>query len=486
MNKALKAIFFTGAAVLAVLFFLSITGIIDNNRGNSFGFPYRTDYTCFLLTMALIYAVITNGWLTWLGELGYIVLDAYILWLGGKTSFVLLTLLILCLFYRHYSEEGGVPFRDRGRYGLLSYLFRVIYLPVMLMEFIARSLKLGKCKSAFKKLMSLSFLLCGALSVILALSYRLLKPAWDVLPLPSTYKDRFKFSLMAFEEYPVALTGNDIGMTDGGHTETYGDFYFTLDIGYIRTLLQFGLIAFVALIVILTLIQLFNLRKGYFIPLLTLTVFAVDFTVEFPLTNILLYLVFLAGVLVHADMPDKRACDRLNFAKMPASRRWCLAGFAVLALSVFFIWSVTAYKITDWRGYIPAYNASVVIPGDYPDSGEELLDEAAAYLVSHEDSVCIVSRDNDRESLKDLGIDEERIYFIESAGIDEMLLNASRIIKDNDLPDRLTVCAYSVEQSRIADHAHALGIPVNSIPVKPDDGYFSLFAAEQWRILCGD
>lgn len=91
MNKILRSIIHICSSFVFVLFILSITGLVSNNRGNSFGFAYRTDYTCFLLTLTII-----------------------------------------VLMVRYYRANGGVPFQDKDRYGLISVLFKVLYIPVVL------------------------------------------------------------------------------------------------------------------------------------------------------------------------------------------------------------------------------------------------------------------------------------------------------------------------------------------------------------------
>ena len=58
MKKTLKIIFLAGVAVIVALFLLSVTGIIENNGEETFGFPYKNAYTSFLLAMALVYLVI--------------------------------------------------------------------------------------------------------------------------------------------------------------------------------------------------------------------------------------------------------------------------------------------------------------------------------------------------------------------------------------------------------------------------------------------
>ena len=201
------------------MFFLSLLGIIDNNGGNAFGFFYKAEYVSFLLTLGMILIAVTDGRFTWLGELSLICLDAYMLWLHGKTGFLCLFVLTFVILWRHYRHNGGVPFQDKKSYGFISYLFFVIYLPVRAADLIAEKLKLIRFKQALKRLMVLSVPICFALNCLLVFTYLPLKSFWESVPVLGTFKDRLKFGLMGFQEFPVRLFGNDIYYSEVLRTE---------------------------------------------------------------------------------------------------------------------------------------------------------------------------------------------------------------------------------------------------------------------------
>jgi len=485
MRKALKAIFFTCAAVLVVMFFLSLLGIIDNNRGNSFGFFYRTDYVSFLLTMAMVYIAITDGWVTWLGELGLILLDAYMLWLRGKTGFACLFILTFIILWRHYRRNGGVPFQDKKSYGLISYLFLVIYLPVRAVDWCTTKLKLISLKPVFKRLLMFSFPICFALNLILIYTYQPLKSFWESVPVLGTFKDRLIYGLLGLQEYPIRLFGNDIAQTVLDRSDLHKSLYFVLDSGYMKMLIDYGLIPFLILFGGLTGLLILFYRKNYGIGMMILGVLAVDCIVEYQITNWVLVLVFLVVSYVFPGEGGMKNCDKIIFRNLKPTTRWALGVITAVLLIMMSIWCVTAYRVSTRQIWEPEYNATLVVPGKFLDQDADVLNRAGEYLVAHDDSVCVVSCGDDRDSLILSGIDPARIYICEYESIDEMLTNSHSLITEEELPSRMTICAYNMQLERISRHAEVLHIPINSVTVKPDSNYLILFAGEQWRLLCG-
>ena len=486
MRKALKAIFYTCAAAVVVMFFLSLLGIMDNNRGNSFGFYYRTDYVSFLLSLAMIYIAITDGWLTWLGELGLICLDAYMFWLRGKTGFACLFVLTFIVLWRHYRRNKGIPFQDKDKYGLLSYVFRVVYLPVMAVDTAASKTGSVKLKPVIRKLTVASFPVCFAVNCLLVFTYRPLKSFWENAPVLKTFKDRLIFGLLGFQEYPIRLFGNDMVTTTFGRDEKYHSLFFALDSVYLKFLLDHGLVHFIIFFGIFTVCLIWFYRKNYGIGMMILGVLAVDGIVEYQVYNWLLVLFFVVVASVYSREAGIKDCDKLSFEGWKRSSRWELAVSVTVFAAVFFIWCSTAYSISTRHGFTPECGATLVVP--YSESyDDEVLDEVAEYLKIHEDSVCIVYRYEGAVYLvSHYGIDYDRVIGSGCYDIDEMLTDSYELIQQNDLPPRLTVCCYNMNLERISRHAQEHHIPINSITVKPHEWYLVYFMGEQWRLLCGD
>lgn len=486
MKKALKLIFYAGVAVIVALFFLSITGIIENNRGNSFGWGYRTHYVSFLFTMAIIYLVLNDGWLTWVGELGLICLDGYILWLNGKSVFVCFSLLIFMVFWRHYRRNGGTPFVDRQEYGLLFLMFRLLYLPVAVIDSIVDRFSFRRFKIVLTNLMVLSYPICFIINLILVFSYHKLASFWDSFTVLSTFRDRFVYALIGFREFPVNLFGNAISEYGGDESEVFKAIFFYLDSGYIKVLLDYGIVPFILMFGFATFVQVWNYKKEDIISLTAFSLFAVDCIIEYQAANWVLILAFTIVNRCCCVKSDMSRCGRLSLKDLSRGKRYLLALVATIILTAVALWCMTAYQISSWRGWTPAYDATVVIPGDYMRTDNDLVIEAANYLNTHSDSVCIVNNEKDKDLLLTQGIDDSRIYAVTACSIDEMLMQSYEMIEDNDLPHRLTLCAYNMQQERLSRHARELHIPINSISVKPESLYYVTFTAEQWRLLCGD
>ena len=481
MRKALKAIILTCATLLVVMFVLSLLGIISNYHGNSFGFSDKTTYTSFILALLLSYVVVTDGVFTWTGELGVIILDAYMLWLRSKTAFVLITVLIVVLMLRHYIREGGIPYQDKKSYGAISYIFFVIYQPIKLLALLCARFK--GIKKPVLSLMRFSFLICAVINYCLIFTYRLSRPLWTAVPIIKTFGDRLRFSILAFEEFPVTLFGTDVYYS-GSYGHKYSSLYFIIDSAYVKTLLMQGVIPTIAILIGLTALLCWVYKKGYNVILLAVSLFAVDLVMDYSVAGLLFIVILIPVVIMFTDRPTNKEYGKLNIKRLRSGQRWGMAIVSVAAVIVLSVWCVTAYKITNRIDHSPCYGATLVVPRTVLGAEEDLLDEAYQYLSSHGDAFCIVDCEEDRSVLISNGIDENRVFVQDFIDIDDMLTSSNELIDANDMPNRLTICSYNSQIERISRHAGRLNIAVNSLSVKPQTGYLSVFIAEQWRLIC--
>ena len=486
-----KTAFHIGTFVVAVFFFLAMLGIVPNNRGDSFGFIYRTHYACYLLSLALFYCLWKNGDLGWRGELGLAllaVLDAA--FIGGKTLLILLILLMFFTFWRHYRRCRGVPWQDAARYALpLRLIFRVLYAPVALADKIYERLRLGGYKDAALRLGLFSFLLCAALLLVCSRFYRVLKPAIDLVPGMGSVKARFVLGQVAFEEFPVRLFGSLIPQHGLSNTEDIVDLYFALDSAYIKILMEYGLLCFTGFMGVMTWTQFRLYRAGRYYAMFLLTLYAIDAITEYWMISVSNNMfILLAGCMLSRPA----AFDGGEKALPPARKRGmkrCLPAVAGVAVLVAFC--VTAYPISTWRGWTPAYGATVVLPGRFMDSvgGDRLrerrLSAAAEYLLEHPEARCVLDETGEAAALSALGIDAGRISLCERcADIDDMLTRAAAVVSAEGLPDRLTVCTFEMQQARIARHAKRLGMPVNALTAAmPWALYLPNYLIEQGRVF---
>lgn len=491
-DRLLKTGLVIGTAVVVLAFFLAMTGVIENNRGDSFGFIYRTHYACFLLCMTLTFAIIRDGRFSWKEELGLIALwGINQLFIGGKTFAVCLFLLILGSLWYHYHSLGHTPYQEPAEYPQpVRAVFKLLYFPFALLERVKlKRTTRDKWKQALIFLMKYSFILFGAFYIILTASYRQLLPLLNHIPGLGTVKSRLIMGCIAFEEYPLSLWGNSIPQAGHSASEKSVSLYYALDSGYVKIPQMYGLVIFLLIIGLLTFAQIRLCRKKRYYSMFALTLFAIDSMMEYWMYDLSYNLFILLSFCVLKE-PVPLPAHKSSAARVGKGSRARGIVLAVLA-GCFAVWCFSAYQITAWRGWTPEYGATLVVPGDYIDSDhspavtEQRLKWAGNYLNSHPDAMCIVASPEAKKTLTDRGIDQERILLdADSASIEDMLLRADALIGEHNLPNRLTVCTYAMQQPRIDGAAKELHIPVNSLTMNmPKGHYLKNFTAEQWKLL---
>lgn len=491
-DRLLKGILWIGAGFVLVFFFLSMLGIVENNRGNSFGFIYRTDYACRLLSLALCFCLLKDGRLGWAGELGLIALSLFnFFFVGGKTCFICLLILIPVTLLRHY-RCGGVPYQDAERYGkLIPLLFRGLYFLPSLADRGIKKLRLRRLRPAALALVKWAYPICAGASILLTAIWRLSQPLWDKLPGLGSVKARLLFGRLAMEEYPLSLFGTFIPMAGNGGSEQGPAFYFFLDNAYVAILLRFGVVFLLLFLALMTAAQVRFAREKRPYAMFLLAVFALDCLMDFELMDLSYNVFILLAFCVH-DRADAETPKREKPALAPGRRR-LLGAVCVPLCLLFALWACTAGEIIAWRGWTPTSGATLLVPGSgidawkSPELETKRLERARLYLNLKSDAACIVLSPEAKDWLTANGIEAERIRVVgETSDPGELLLRAQSLIEGEGLPPRLTVCTYAMQQGRFAKAAEALHIPVNSLTMKmPAKWYLPSFAAEQWRVLWG-
>lgn len=436
--------FWLGFAIVAFLFILSLLGIVANNRGNSFGFLYRTDYSAHLLSLALIWCILKDGRLNWRGEFVLIALTVFMgLVVKGKTDFFCMFVLAALTITRNHIPALK-RFITRKAAGVLRY----------------------------------SFVFATVLSFLFTLTYYPLSGIWNHVTGLDTVKTRMAYGSLGFRELSFTLFGNRIGEMGHGWRETGVAAYYFLDNSYVRLLLLYGVLGLAAFLGIMTFMQfrLHRCRRHY--AVFALSVLALSSIIEFE--PILLSYNILALLAFCKLSPKPARAPEVKF-------RWLLTVAALAGCAVLFLWCRTAWQVTSWRGHTPACDATLVVPSD-PGSPlrEARLDGAFSYMRQHPDAACIVASNADSVYLAKAGIDSVRVHVQPFSGIDEMLTDASAFIAAKDLPPRLTVCTFFCEQGFVTRRAAALHIPVNSVTMDlPKGRYLKHFTAMQWKQLWG-
>lgn len=495
-RKLFERGFYLGVVLVAAGFVLSMLDLIENNRGTGFGFIYRTHYACHLLCMALAYCVARDGKLSWKAELGLVVITLLdVLFVQGKTMLVLMLALMFGTFWRHYKNVGGVPWQDRRLYGpVVPMIFRALYLPVRLLDAAVSRLWVRSGRARLCRLMIWSFVISAALIVLPSVAYRPLKPVIDRIPGFGTVKARLSLGNQGFEEFPVSIFGGLVPQQGLSNTDGVVDFYYALDSGYVKMLLEYGWVHFLVMIGLMTWTQVRLFRAKRYYAMFLLALFAIDNTMEYwivsPGYNLF---ILLATCRLQIPEPWQRGTAAIEGPQKRggALRRVLMAACAAAVCW----WCATAYPISTWSGWTPVKDATIVVPGSYIDGfgAVELdaarMDRAVCYLETYEDARCILAggalqTEGMRLYMQTMGIAPERLYDdAESASVDEMLANAQALIAREGLPQRMTVCTFKMQQYRVSNRAGALNIPVNSLPVDmPWKFYLLNYFMEQWKI----
>lgn len=440
-DKLLRAGFWPGLAIVLALFFLSLLGVVENNRGNSFGFLFRTDYSAHLLALALVWCILKDGRLSLWEELALVALTAFMgLAVGGKADFVCMVLLVsvtLCRNHLHMKKFNAARAAQWLRY---------------------------------------SYPAAATFSLLATLSYCPFKGFWDGISGFDSLKARLAYGYLGLEESTVTLFGSRIAEMGHGWRESGVQAYFFLDNSYVRLLLLYGVLGLAAFVGIMTFLQFRLHRRGRHYAVFALSLLALSSIIEFE--PILLSYNILAVLAFCRLSPKPEKSPAFKFR--PGASVVVLAGCTVL-----FLWCRTAWLVTSWRGQAPAYGATLVVPSD---SGSPLrearLEAALTYMKQHRDAACIVANEADSAYLAKAGADSARVYVRPFSGNDEMLTGAAAFISACGLPPRLTVCTFACEQGFVARRAAALHIPVNSVTVElPRKQYLRHFTAMQWKQL---
>ena len=491
--KIIKPICIIASVNAIILFVFSMTRIIENNRGSAFGFMYRTHCASYLLSVVLAYCWLFDGEFSWFGELGLLSLFIFnLLFVKGKTLTICLALLIVATLLRHYRKLGSVPFQDKIQYGsIISTLFFALYYPVEKISIFIDRYQLKRYKRAATKTMEYIYLICAGIVITLTLFYRRLQPLLDYIPVIDTLKNRFLQGAIAFEEFPIRLFGNLINQRGwSGSNSDYVHWYYAIDSGYINLLMRYGLLAFIALLGAMTLIQSRLRKRKRIYSMFLLTLFAVDALMNYWMVSMAFnwFALFCCSALKEqSEISVTHNNYRHSIKKLIA---------ICVSIGLLGIWCFTAYPISTWIGHASTSNATIVICDGLDGSigGDDLnyakLKSAVRQLGEYGDNKCIISGDEDsayaiENMLLNAGVVKSRIFRdTNSNSIEDVLNNSQTIMVQNHLPTRLTICTFDMFGNRIEDKAHFLHIPINILSADmPLQWYIANFLVEQWRML---
>jgi len=448
------------------------------------------------MCLALAYCLLKDGRLSYLSEIVMITLAVLeLIFVKGKTCFICVALLMTCTMWRHYRQYRLEDLKDRENYGrIFEMLVRIVYIPVVIVDRFVKLCGLRRYKKVLVRLAVYSFAICAAAVLLLTLYCRQLKPLLNLIPGLGSAKSRLFLGRAAFDVFDVLPLGNNIPQWGFSGSEGGVDLYFALDSGYIKLLLEYGVIAFALILGIMTWAQLRLYKEKRYYAVFILAIFAIDGLMEYWIIKIgyNIFILLASCSLMTADERNAAKEEQLSPVK---AKSWRSVIAAAVCCILFAVWCVTAYPISSWRGWTPVKGATVVIPGAFIDGvGSETLvadrlGKAAEYVNTHKDAQIILCS-NDADALKEILIEtglveEERIHVdAEATSVDSMLENTRKIIREEKMPPRITICACTMQQERISRHAAKMKIPLNSLTVDmPWTLYLPNFAIEQGRVL---
>lgn len=454
LKKIYRTYLLTSTVTLTVLFVFSMTGLIGNLGGNSFGLSYRTDYAAYLLAIMMVLALYyEDSTMPESLQLLYPLMTWYMNQIiAAKTATICMLLLWFGVYWREYRRENALQ-----KKGWRKILFAALYLLPAVLRLLHDRLvrhvhgqKLHNRLRAFCSwFFTYSFVIYAALMIILTAVYYKF-PAdlvsrlyYTVL---STFVVRLLLGNVAFQSYPLTLFGNDIPQRGvGWHQGSYIHFYYILDSSYVRLLMLYGAYVLILVLGVATAVQLRLRREKKFTSLFILSLMALDCTMEHHITQFIYAAPFLmlfarwdlpmregsswhfdhvktglfiwrfasifgvtifllplfSGIIDRIYLWGAGICTFCFLLSLPGKhlfqRRWVriiaeMMGLAIFATALYSCWYVTTASSS-----VPVYDATLVIPGSQME-GENNTDLLTArvkageeYLAEYRDINCVVS-----------------------------------------------------------------------------------------------
>ena len=491
-RKILRVSFLSGITVVIIFFFLSMSGIVENIRGDSFGFINRTDYAAHILFLVVTFCFYYSGRLSAKGELGilavFIVLCTII---KGKTAIACVAIVILVTMVRQYRIINGIPYQDAEE-GWIRFLFRIVYFPIKLVDSINRKLSMNSpiseglrrsIISGIRLFHEFSFLFWALVMIGLTAIYSILpEELFSRIPLIQTVGYRLILGVLGFKQFPIRLFGNVIPQHGYGGTSAPVPFYYFLDSSYVRMILQHGVVVFVLIISIMTLIQMKLKNMGMHYEMFLLAIIALDCTMEQHIIDIS-YNVFVLLLFARLSTCEKmgehvfgvKKASVTEELKIPFINRKIVKAFLTGIIIIFIVFAyITSFKISNTTCWEPSNEATVIFPGSFMefDASDKLLDKkvkiACGFMKRHKSARCIICCEKEEKSkivekLVGNGIDSDRLYYCETGELEEALVLSDKIIAENEWGIRRAVCSFSFQQARISMVSKRLGLPMNSI-----------------------
>lgn len=254
------------------------TGVITNlvyHRGEqvrmSFGFVYPTDFAAGIIFMVTAWVVLRQVRCTWI-EIGLMIISVILFekYCDVRNSEIVMMILIICVVYLKIRNKLAAK---KGKE----------YTPSLLLKILCLVAPYG-------------------LAGFMILASRFYRPDIEwMAKLNTLFSTRLSLGKEVFDRYDIQIWGQDIPMRgNGGSTEVVADYFF-IDSSYVNILMRLGLVAFILVMLIISIIMIKNLNHPYM--LMAMTIVCIHSVMEHHMFEVY-YDVFLMLPLAKFDVKD--------------------------------------------------------------------------------------------------------------------------------------------------------------------------------------
>lgn len=254
------------------------TGVITNlvyHRGEqvrmSFGFIYPTDFAAGIVFLVTAWVVLRQTRCTWV-EIGLMIISVVLFekYCDVRNSEIVMMILIICVVYLKIRNKLAAK---KGKE----------YTPSLLLKILCLVAPYG-------------------LAGFMILVSRFYRPDIEwMAKLNTLFSTRLSLGKEVFDRYDIQICGQDIPMRGyGGSTEVVADYFF-IDSSYVNILMRLGLVAFILVMLIISIIMIKNLNHPYM--LMAMAIVCIHSVMEHHMFEVY-YDVFLMLPLAKFDVKD--------------------------------------------------------------------------------------------------------------------------------------------------------------------------------------
>lgn len=254
------------------------TGVITNlvyHRGEqvrmSFGFVYPTDFAAGIIFMVTAWVVLRQVRCTWI-EIGLMIISVVLFekYCDVRNSEIVMMILSICVVYLKIRNKLAAK-KGKG------------YIPSLLLKILCLVAPYG-------------------LAGFMILVSRFYRPDIEwMAKLNTLFSTRLSLGKEVFDRYDIQIWGQDIPMRgNGGSTEVVADYFF-IDSSYVNILMRLGLVAFILVMLIISIIMIKILNHPYM--LMAMAIVCIHSVMEHHMFEVY-YDVFLMLPLAKFDVKD--------------------------------------------------------------------------------------------------------------------------------------------------------------------------------------